>query len=625
MMQSGSGMETFKQYVKNNPGILSEQDEVYISRANYNWGIVDIGHVNVMEIHEVYDLIEKRFYNKQPLPFEHFGGAAEGHYMFKDMISAHGKQIDLAPMFQDLEKRRDYVAFLVEYPNEYHIKNGILIICDKYVYENMSNEEREIYICMNAYINLVQRKCKVYSMGKKCEPLVGEVLNWVWFRKGAYKVSMKQMDRVKSWVVLNPELTFVLWTDMTGPEEMKEFLADIKEVDEEMYAWFFNGRVQVMYKDDTVAFVRDYFRIHANDRAIKLFDKERFTSIIDERDNGNIMIAKTDYLRAMILHQNGGFYADFNDCQCVVPLRFWMRELYKRQELIWPCDSMNPKQISNYFIYVPKGSKTFEKYHYNTLPGFKGLWTLMKEPSSREKLAKMYVDMCKKYVKKLKASESDQPIKLLVETIMPVYSSGKYLGDIEEVMGKQVLKGIEYCDPRGRCFLPAFCFEWIGKESGDRMVADFYKYLCGEMSQVGSIQPKRNQDMSMNSDGKMNKPKPQSRNERGSEKFDVVYLRRGYYEEYDDIEDLVPKLDMVLEELDKIVMDKDFQDFIYKKHMSNMCIAVVALTNVMLQNDANLTLNDVVPFSFAFMSFCYLTLVVHWGEGTSIGGKEVEV
>jgi hypothetical protein len=615
--------ETFKQYVKSNPSILAEQDDIFIQRANYNWGIVDISHVNVMEIHEVYDLIEKRFYNKQPLPFEHFGGAAEGHYMFKDMMSAHSKQIDLSSMFQDLERRNDYIAFYIEYPNEYHIKNGILLIADKRMYDTLSNEEQEIYICMNAYINLVQRKCKVYSMGKKCEPLVDETLNWVWFRKGTFRITAKHMERVESWVRLNPELSFVLWTDMIDETEMRDFLTDY--TNDEVKTWFFNGRIIVKYKVDTVAFVKDYFKIHANHRAIKLFDKEKFVQIIDERDNGNIMIAKTDYLRAMILHQNGGFYADFNDCQCVVPLRYWMRELYKRQELIWPCDSMNPKQISNYFIYVPKGSKTFEKYHYNTLPGFKGLWTLMKEPSSREKLAKMYVDMCKKYVKKLKATESDQPTKLLVETILPVYSSGKYLNDIEEVMGKQVLKGIDYCDPRGRCFLPAFCLEWIGKETGDRIIGDFYKYLSAEMSQVGSIQPKRNQDINMNSDGKMNRPKSHSKTERNGEKFDIMYMRRGYYEEYDDIEDLVPKLDSIIEELDKLPESLEFRDFIYKKHMSNMCIAVVALTNVMLQNDANLTLNDVVPFSFAFMSFCYLTLVVHWGEGTSIGGKEVEV
>lgn len=615
--------ETFKQYVKNNASILAEQDELYISRQNYHWGLVDICHVNVMEIHEVYNLIDKRFYNKQPIPFEHFGGAAEGHYMFKDLQSAHSKQVDLSPMFQELENRDDYIAFVIEYPNEYHIKNGILIIADRRIYESLSNEEQEIYICMNAYINLVQRKCKVYSMGKKCEPLVGETLNWVWFRKGTFRITAKHMERVKSWVNLNPELSFVLWTDMIDEEELRDFFADYSaEHAEEVKAWFFNGRVKVMFKDDTVDFVKKYFDMHANHRAIKIFDKEKFLKIIEERDNSTIMIAKTDYLRAMILHQNGGFYADFNDCQCVVPLRYWMRELYKRQELIWPCDTFNPKQISNYFIYVPKGSKTFEKYHYNTLPGFKGLWTLMKEPSSKEKIARMYIDMCKKYIKKLKLTESDQPVKLLVETILPVYASGKFLGDLEEIVGKQGTKGIEYTDSRGRVFLPAFCFEYIGKETGDRQIQDFYKYLSGEISQVGAINPKRNHDINMSSDGKMNRPKPKSREVNSGDKFDVTYLRRGYYEEFDDIEELVPKLDFVLEELEKLYDNKDFQEFLYKKYLVNMSISIVALTNVMLQNDANLTLNDVVPFSFAFMSFCYLTLIVHWGEGTSTGGRE---
>ena len=537
------------------------------------------------------------------------------------MNQSHAREVDLSTMFTELETRRDVMLFLIDYPNMYHKKNQIIIVCDKAYYESLGNEEKEIYISMNAYINLVHRKARVYNLPSSTA-VNGEnsrftnVLHWVWFRKGQYQLKEKQMDCVRSWVELNPELTFNLWTDIESEAELKDFVSGLKDKDQSL---FLNGTITVKYLTDTVGFVDEYFKTYSDDKAIRLFDKENFRRIIAERDNSNIMIAKTDFLRAMLLHSFGGFYADFNDCQCIVPIRYWMRELYKGQELIWPCDTFNPKQISNYFIYVPKGSKKFEKYHYNTMGGFKGLWSLMKVEETKVNLAKIYIDMTKKYLKKLKNTETTQPTKLLVETIMPVYGSGKYLTEIEDMIGKAALKGIEFCDPRGRVFLPMFALEFLADHKKNKPMKAFYKNICAEFTQIGNISFKRNFDI----DSKEGKIKPTKRKETPGDKYDIMYMNRGYYEEYDDIEDdVLPYVDEWLESLNDLYDDAEFQQYFFKKWLSNMSIAVVALTNLMLQNDCELTVNDVVPFSFAHMSFCYLTLVVHWGEGTSIGGNE---
>lgn len=609
--------QTFKQYIKENRHILQQQDHIFISRQFYNWGIIDVREVNMSNVYEVYDLIEKRFYYKQPLPFEPMGGASEGHYMLKPFDSAHGSTVDLAPRFATLERRNDHIIFTIEYPNEYHIKNKLIIIANKSLYESMTNEEREVYIVMNAYINLVQRRGQHYTIPPQSEItelLSGEILHWVWFRKNSYRFTEAQMERAISWIQLNPELKFKLWTDMEDRTELEDFLADVPEDARHL----FMDKVDVSYRKSTTEFVRGYFEKYKTAKAIRVFDKENFTRIIEERDNSDIMIAKTDYLRAMILHDIGGFYADFNDCQCASPMRYWMRELFRTQEIIWPCDTYNPKHISNYFMYVPRGSKRFEQYHYKTMSGFGPLWRLMKNPETKPALAKVFIDMAKKYIKKLKANPTTQPTKLLVETIMPVFSSGKYLADMEDIVGREMLKGIDYCDPRGRIFMPMFCLEYLSKKAPkDRVLVDFYKYISAEFTQIGQIQPKKNYTVS--NEGKI---EPGKERAPGDERFTITYLNKSYFEEYDDIDEVVDACDDILAKIATLYDDLEFHEHVYKRFRTNMSIAIVALTNLMLQNDATLTLNDVVPFSFAYMSFCYLTLVVHWGDGTSTGTND---
>ena len=185
------------------------------------------------------------------------------------------------------------------------------------------------------------------------------------------------MQRAESWIRLNPEMNFILWTDLDDKAELLDFLS---QVPAEHAQHFTSGRVTIKYLKDTVEFVMMYLQMHKDKDQIKNLDATRFVDIIKNKDNSRVLIAKTDYLRAMILHHYGGFYVDFNDCECFLPIKFWFNELVDRQQLILPCDTFNESHVSNYFIYVPKGSKIFEDLHLDTLTGFEGI---MKVPPTK--------------------------------------------------------------------------------------------------------------------------------------------------------------------------------------------------------------------------------------------------
>ena len=211
--------------------------------------------------------------------------------------------------------------------------------------------------------------------------------------------------------------------------------------------------------------------------------------------------------------------------------------------------------------------------------------------------------MCKRYMKKIKSTESNQPIKLLIETILPIYVSGSYIGFIEELVGKEGKRGVEICDPRGKSFLPMFCLEWISKKTG--VASSFYKYLNREISQVGYI--------NLQSDLERLGFTPKN-----TGNYNIVYINPEYYEEYDDIDKLVPMIDSILSELDKLYEDNEFHNFFYEKFVIQLPFMVTQLTNIIFNTRA-VSLRDVVPFSFIFLSFCYMTLIIHWGDGSSTG------
>lgn len=126
---------------------------------------------------------------------------------------------------------------------------------------------------MNAYINLVHKKARIYTIPsfshyEETFPFTNK-FHWVWFRKDRYKLKQKQFDCVKSWVKLNPELEYNLWTDIEHETELRDFLSELPEKETE---FFFGGSVKVRHLSQVLEFLNSYFEKHSKDKAIRFFD-----------------------------------------------------------------------------------------------------------------------------------------------------------------------------------------------------------------------------------------------------------------------------------------------------------------------------------------------------------------
>jgi hypothetical protein len=302
---------TFKEKVADDARkYLGKKDELYPNLKFHTWGEIMPEDIKWGEVHQVHDLVSEKFFYKVPVPFENnfMGMSVESNnaaYIFKN--AEDDKDFDLSQLVDGLKKRNDVVAFRIAYPNKYGIQNNLIMLIPRDEYEECSDvKAKEAYIGINAYINLVLRKSihRTWAEIKNAPTLDDKTLHWIWFRKPGYVLPMEIAERVRSWVDYNPDMSFILWTDLKDEAELGEFLKDAKGV------WPDGDKICVKYLEDTLDFVKSYFETHKNEDEVKAFDRETYVGLIRDRVYNRTMIAKTDYLRAMILHHFGGFYAD---------------------------------------------------------------------------------------------------------------------------------------------------------------------------------------------------------------------------------------------------------------------------------------------------------------------------
>ena len=603
-------VKTFKQKVLDNPRLLTPKEDIYVNKKVYDWGELNFRDIDLTNTHEIYDLVDNKYFYKLATPFEH--GSPQPTF-FKKI--ENDKDYDLEQYFEELKGRTDITFFKVSFPNKYFIKNSILLIINKDEYESLTDIQKEHYITINAYTNLVLRKCEVrtWKSISNAAPLDNSALNWVWFRKPGYKLSQAIADKAQSWIDLNPELKFVLWTDLENEDELKEFLSDIKsDTQREQYI---NGTVTVKFLQDTVDFVKTYLVTYKDKDAIKNFKGDKFLELIQSREYNKTLIAKTDFLRAMILHDQGGFYADFNDCQCMIPIRYWFQELYRKQQFILPCDTFNEGHISNFFIYVPKGSKGFRNLHFETLKGFDGILKCFKDETTPKQIASLYLPFVKKYLKKLKLTQTCEPTQLLVDTIFPAYDNSKFVKGIRETLGESGIKGLERSDIRAKIFFPLFVLKYIAQKHNDDDLMEFFEYMVEEFKQIGNIQLYR-EPPQFSGNGQI---KPRSQPNPASRKFEIKYFSQHHVEDYDDIDDVLKSYDDILTKIDELENDPEFDKFIFDLFTKNMAAIPMHMTNIILHLPKELSFHELVPFCFVFINMTYLTMVGHFGDGGSTG------
>jgi hypothetical protein len=324
---------------------------------------------------------------------------------------------------------------------------------------------------------------------------------------------------------------------LEGPDELEEMYPDCP------------NEITVKYKNDTVELVKK----HCQD--------QEFIRLIDDKICDRRMIAKTDYVRCMVLKEYGGFYADLNDCECFLPLRYWV----PTHRMILPCDTFNPRQISNFFMYVPKGHKGFADLHQKTFRGFSTLSNTLCNPDVKKKVVSEYLKCAKKFVKRFKPESN--PVKILA-TMM---------------LGKNFdFDGFDLCDVRARVFFPMFVFKYLDE------TRDFFEYMSEEFLKIGNIFVK---------DGKVQ----------------ITHLNGCV-----SLDECDEELNVKEETLDALEDDPKFCDFLFDYFIRNMAPMIVKYTNFTM-NMSPPVMKDLVPFCYVYMNLTGMTMVGHYGDGTSIG------
>lgn len=533
-------MSTLKQRLVEDP---PESAVIYLNRERYDFSRVY--SVDWSEIHEYYNLDRSVFARKVPSPFSY----PTNPTLFKNLRD--GSEYDVSKDERYLDDTK-HVLYKVEYPNEYGAKNGILLVIPMREWDSLETDDRrEQYIAVNCYVNLVLKKGvhRTWSdMDAQDESLVGQTLNWVWFRKpgSTKRVSVEPM---LTWIEHNPELNFVLWTDFNGEEDIEEVFGPE----------FPRDKVTVKYIADTLEIVKD--------------EDAGFVKLVEDRIHERVLVAKTDYLRALILDRFGGFYCDLNDCVCFGPIRHWFREVQNR-DMILPCDTFNNVQISNYFVYVKKGSRRFRDLHLSKLKKFPSVKRYLCDPDVPEKIARLYVTWALKFIDATKG----HPVKELVKLMVP--DTGTFNAKLKEAITHDGFVGFKMSSIRYRAFFPVNVILYL-KDTYTEL-GEFYDFMHEEFLEI------RNIDASS---------------------MKIHYTTRDHDDSYD-----TSVLKKYREHVKGLETDPKFHSFIFDLFVRHMCIVAVNMTNFTF--GLKMPPKELVPFGFFLTG---VSLVGHYGQGTSLG------
>lgn len=169
-------------------------------------------------------------------------------------------------------------------------------------------------------------------------------IHWVWFRKlPTWRLTNEIVTRTASWIALNPDFQFHLWTSLTDEAELADFIADLTP---ENRAYF--DRINVHYRDDFRQTVFSW--LHENVNA----DTQQTFELIWNSTETQDIVMKTDYSRNIILAVHGGIYTDFNDLVCLSPIE---PVLAAHAGGFAGCsDAFGSRHFSNYFMYAAAGN-----------------------------------------------------------------------------------------------------------------------------------------------------------------------------------------------------------------------------------------------------------------------------
>ena len=173
--------------------------------------------------------------------------------------------------------------------------------------------------------------------------------NWIWFKKSSNQhLHPKILTRAKSMMKENPEFEFHFWTNLETKEDIIKYFEKADPNQE-----FINqSNFIIHYKEEIYSIASNF--INNNQSKIK-YNWDLYKEILDNQEDYTTMVYKTDVIRCMILSFKGGWYADFNDIYCFVPLKYLvfnnLNDPGTKEYLYFGCDELDCH--NNYLLYSP--------------------------------------------------------------------------------------------------------------------------------------------------------------------------------------------------------------------------------------------------------------------------------
>ncbi len=190
------------------------------------------------------------------------------------------------------------------------------------------------------------------ALSAKLATIQAPPVHWVWFRKPGYRLTQEIIERAYSWIALNPDSSFHLWTDIPTVEDAEDFFGNI---DPEWKIQFLT-KTTLHYADETSALIEDaltYFNDPKTEAGINALRAEFMSTERQAR------VYKTDFARLFILWAHGGMYADFNDLLCLAPMK-QLFAVYDPTAPLGVTDHADLNHATNYFLYSPPKHSAWE-------------------------------------------------------------------------------------------------------------------------------------------------------------------------------------------------------------------------------------------------------------------------
>lgn len=212
------------------------------------------------------------------------------------------------------------------------------------------DEDELFYNCLHTTMQKkIVKKDKEYI--SKIEYNLNPEFHWLWFRLDANKLAPKIIKRAITWVKMNPQLNFNLWTNIRTEEEVEDYFSLVASdpIIGEDYKNIFLPRVKVHLFLDLWTITKEFCEsIPINNN---LATWSNMLDIINNNLDRSSMIFKTDVVRCMILYMKGGWYADFNDTVCLINLKYVQKP--DEPETIYMGSDYNHRHNNNYIMYSP--------------------------------------------------------------------------------------------------------------------------------------------------------------------------------------------------------------------------------------------------------------------------------